>query len=94
MATNPVTPMRHVMQTLARKCALGAAVATVTVGSVSVVACAKANASDVKQAATTTPGNLFDPEALERGAKALREINTSPHAKNVRPRSRVIHTHG
>ena len=26
----------------------------------------------------------FDPEALERGAKALREINTSPHAKRVR----------
>lgn len=27
--------------------------------------------------------NLFDPEALERGAKALREINQSPHAKQV-----------
>ena len=26
----------------------------------------------------------FDPEALERGAKALREINNSPHAKKVR----------
>ena len=26
----------------------------------------------------------FDPEALERGAKALREINTSPNAKKVR----------
>ncbi|KAL9241646.1 hypothetical protein vseg_015733 [Gypsophila vaccaria] len=25
----------------------------------------------------------FDPEALERGAKALREINNSPHAKQV-----------
>lgn len=25
----------------------------------------------------------FDPEALERGAKALREINASPHAKQV-----------
>lgn len=25
----------------------------------------------------------FDPEALERGAKALREINASPHAKRV-----------
>eukprot|EP00899_Mesostigma_viride_P002940 jgi/Mesvir1/12647/Mv02202-RA.2 len=25
----------------------------------------------------------FDPEALERGAKALREINASPHAKKV-----------
>jgi ATPase family AAA domain-containing protein 3A/B len=27
--------------------------------------------------------NLFDPEALERGAKALREINSSPYAKQV-----------
>ncbi len=26
----------------------------------------------------------FDPEALERGAKALREINSSTHAKKVR----------
>lgn len=25
----------------------------------------------------------FDPEALERGAKALREINKSPYAKQV-----------
>lgn len=25
----------------------------------------------------------FDPEALERGAKALREINSSPHAKQA-----------
>ena len=25
----------------------------------------------------------FDPEALERGAKALREINTSPYAKKA-----------
>jgi hypothetical protein len=30
-------------------------------------------------------GPLFDPEALERGAKALREINSSPHAKQVGP---------
>ncbi|KAI5588551.1 hypothetical protein BDE02_05G105100 [Populus trichocarpa] len=28
-------------------------------------------------------GAGFDPEALERGAKALREINSSPHAKQV-----------
>lgn len=28
-------------------------------------------------------GSGFDPEALERGAKALREINNSPHAKQV-----------
>lgn len=30
-----------------------------------------------------TRGPLFDPEALERGAAALREINKSPHAKQV-----------
>lgn len=30
------------------------------------------------------PGRpMFDPEALERGAAALREINKSPYAKNV-----------
>ena len=28
-------------------------------------------------------GPSFDPEALERGAKALREINASPYAKKV-----------
>ena len=28
-------------------------------------------------------GSMFDPEALERGAKALREINASPYAKQV-----------
>ncbi len=26
---------------------------------------------------------MFDPEALERGAAALKEINKSPYAKNV-----------
>jgi hypothetical protein len=31
--------------------------------------------------------NFFDPEALERGAKALREINKSPYAKQVRSRN-------
>ena len=28
-------------------------------------------------------GSGFDPESLERGAKALREINNSPHSKQV-----------
>ena len=28
-------------------------------------------------------GSGFDPESLERGAKALREINKSPHSKQV-----------
>jgi hypothetical protein len=30
-----------------------------------------------------TSGPIFDPEALERGAKALREINKSTNAKQV-----------
>lgn len=33
--------------------------------------------------AADTRGPVFDPEALERGAKALREINESPNAKQV-----------
>ena len=28
-------------------------------------------------------GPMFDPEALERGAKALKEINASPYAKKA-----------
>ncbi|RWW55726.1 hypothetical protein BHE74_00037605 [Ensete ventricosum] len=36
---------------------------------------------------TTASG--FDPEALERGAKALREINSSPQAKKVACRDQV-----
>ncbi|CAL9059201.1 uncharacterized protein LOC103968775 [Musa acuminata AAA Group] len=32
---------------------------------------------------SSTSSGGFDPEALERGAKALREINSSPHAKQV-----------
>ncbi|XP_052197851.1 uncharacterized protein LOC127804846 [Diospyros lotus] len=33
--------------------------------------------------AADEPRGGFDPESLERGAKALREINSSPHAKQV-----------
>lgn len=39
--------------------------------------------SDAKPAAADEPKGGFDPESLERGAKALREINSSPHAKQV-----------
>ncbi|KAG8383982.1 hypothetical protein BUALT_Bualt04G0070400 [Buddleja alternifolia] len=38
--------------------------------------------SDAKPAVEVSKGG-FDPESLERGAKALREINNSPHAKQV-----------
>jgi hypothetical protein len=49
---------------------------------VAVAQCAK----DDKKSVTSS----FDPEALERGAKALREINSSAHAKRVRPGRRGI----
>ncbi|XP_010254803.1 PREDICTED: ATPase family AAA domain-containing protein 3-A-like [Nelumbo nucifera] len=41
--------------------------------------------SKVKAAAEESRGSSsgFDPELLERGAKALREINSSPHAKQI-----------
>ena len=32
---------------------------------------------------SNAPGPMFDPEALERGAKALREINKSANAKQA-----------
>lgn len=41
----------------------------------------KANRVRNDQPRTTSAG--FDPEALERGAKALKEINKSSHAKQV-----------
>lgn len=34
--------------------------------------------------------SYFDPDALERGAKALREINASPHAKQASPWSTLV----
>ena len=37
-------------------------------------------------------GPSFDPEALERGAKALREINASPNAKKVTYLPRLDHS--
>ncbi|OMO84398.1 hypothetical protein COLO4_22061 [Corchorus olitorius] len=39
--------------------------------------------SDAKSEPDEPKGAGFDPEALERGAKALREINSSPNAKQV-----------
>ena len=52
---------------------IGAAVAAAGVGLSGAVHC------DSKEPA----GPSFDPEALERGAAALREINKSPYAKKV-----------
>jgi ATPase family AAA domain-containing protein 3A/B len=39
--------------------------------------------ADSKKKEDGPGGPYFDPEALERGAKALREINASPYAKQV-----------
>lgn len=39
--------------------------------------------SDSKAAEVEESRGGFDPESLERGAKALREINSSPHSKKV-----------
>ena len=43
------------------------------------------NSASTSQCAESndTRGPVFDPEALERGAKALREINKSTNAKQV-----------
>lgn len=42
-----------------------------------------APASKLSGEEPTSRSSGFDPESLERGAKALREINSSPHAKEV-----------
>ena len=62
----------------------GAAAAAAAAGVTSAAYC------DSKDAAPS-----FDPEALERGAAALREINKSPYAKKVRgsPQCRIYSTH-
>lgn len=39
--------------------------------------------SDSKAAEVEDSRGGFDPESLERGAKALREINSSPYSKKV-----------
>jgi hypothetical protein len=58
---------------------LGSAAAAVWLGSsTSLVALA-----DDKKKEKDATAHYFDPEALERGAKALREINASPHAKQA-----------
>ena len=60
------------LRTLAGKWRAGAVAATAIAAGGTVAYC-----EDPK-------GVGFDPEALERGAKALREINKSPYAKKVR----------
>ncbi|XP_058206401.1 uncharacterized protein LOC131319947 [Rhododendron vialii] len=46
-------------------------------------AAAKAEPTRVRNDNPRTTASGFDPEALERGAKALREISSSPHGKKV-----------
>lgn len=66
--------LRNAVSAYGARLSLGAAAVAAPVA---VAECAK----DDKKSVTSS----FDPEALERGAKALREINSSVHAKRVRP---------
>ena len=65
--------LRNAVSAYGARLSLGAAAVAAPVA---VAQCAK----DGKKSVTSS----FDPEALERGAKALREINSSVHAKRVR----------
>jgi hypothetical protein len=65
--------LRNAVSAYGARLSLGAAAVAAPVA---VAECAK----DDKKSVTSS----FDPEALERGAKALREINNSIHAKKVR----------
>ena len=71
--------LRNAVSAYGARLSLGAAAVAAPVA---VAECAK----DDKKSVTSS----FDPEALERGAKALREINSSVHAKRVRPGRRGI----
>lgn len=71
--------LRNAVSAYGARLSLGAAAVAAPVA---VAQCAK----DDKKSVTSS----FDPEALERGAKALREINSSVHAKRVRPGRRGI----
>jgi hypothetical protein len=71
--------LRNAVSAYGARLSLGAAAVAAPVA---VAECAK----DDKKSVTSS----FDPEALERGAKALREINSSAHAKRVRPGRRGI----
>ena len=54
-----------------------------------------ARASDTGSDICARQGGLttaFDPDALERGAKALREINNSPHGKLARRPACLLHS--
>ena len=66
--------LRNAVSAYGARLSLGAAAVAAPVA---VAECAK----DDKKSVTSS----FDPEALERCAKALREINSSVHAKRVRP---------
>ena len=67
--------LRAAVERFGAHVAVGAGAAGAAAAAVPTARCAK------DEAKTVAPS--FDPEALERGAKALREINLSPHAKNV-----------
>jgi ATPase family AAA domain-containing protein 3A/B len=60
---------------------IGSAAAAVWLGSSTSLVALADDKKEKKEKDATAP--YFDPEALERGAKALREINASPHAKQA-----------
>jgi ATPase family AAA domain-containing protein 3A/B len=68
--------LRTAVERFGAHVAMGAGAAGAVAVSAPTARCAKDDAKAI------TPS--FDPEALERGAKALREINKSAYAKNVR----------
>ena len=68
--------LRTAVERFGAHVAMGAGAAGAAAVSAPTARCAKDDAKAI------TPS--FDPEALERGAKALREINKSAYAKNVR----------
>jgi ATPase family AAA domain-containing protein 3A/B len=57
--------------------------AVVLVGSGAFAAGAFQTVALADKAEEAARNNLFDPEAYERAAKAVREINKSPYAKQV-----------
>ena len=68
--------LRTAVERFGAHVAMGAGAAGAAAVSAPTARCAKDDAKAI------TPS--FDPEALERGAKALREINKYAYAKNVR----------
>lgn len=75
-----MSALRHLLSAKAALLAGGGMATAVLVGP----SVALADKDDSKSSSKKSDDRFFDPTALERGAKALREINQSPYAKQVR----------